>query len=248
MKISQLNLNDAKLKYNDYNQNISQEIATLERKIQTTSLDIENLKNQIEKNKIYATISGIVTEFPLYEGRKTLNTDKVFIHNTNAFEFVSNVAQDDAVLLREGQKAKVWLDGIKKEYDAEVTQISKAAQQDQQSGSKTPKVEVKISLTNPDNLIISGFNAESNITIDSLENVLAIKNECIKTDKENKTYVYLIENNTAIIKYVEIGLSDGYKTQIKSGLNENDKVVINPPIELTDGQKVNVVKEDTNGL
>jgi multidrug efflux pump subunit AcrA (membrane-fusion protein) len=115
--------------------------------------------------------------------------------------------------------------------------VGKSAEIDQESGSKTPKVEVTIKIINSDELIKSGYEGKANIIIDMSENTLVLRNESLKRDAEGKTYLYVLKNNTVEKKYVEAGLSDGYLTEV-SGVSEGDKVVINPPEELIDGDSV----------
>ena len=91
--------------------------------------------------------------------------------------------------------------------------------------------------------IVSGFDADAIIEAGVVENVLALRNEAIKKDEEDNYYVYLIDaNNKTEKKIVEIGLSDGYKTQILSDLEIRDNVVSNPTMEIKDGVDV-IIKE-----
>lgn len=241
LKTAELNYNDAKLKYSDYFDNNKQNIESLERKIKSQLLDIESLNNKIEKNKIYSTISGVVTEFPLSKSKQTSPSDKIVIYDTNAYEFVAKVAQEDAVLIKDGQKSTVVVKGILEPYDGVVTQIGQTAEIDSESGSKTPKVEIKIKILNPNNSIASGFDGDAKVEIDTKDNVLTVKNECIKKDNDNKKYLFVLENKIIKKTYIETGLSDGYITSVISGIKENDMVVVNPSEELIDGMTVKII-------
>ncbi|WP_320406058.1 hypothetical protein [Gudongella oleilytica] len=39
-----------------------------------------------------------------------------------------------------------------------------------------------------------------------------------------------------------LGISDGYAVEIKSGLNENDQVILNPQMEISDGTEVSILE------
>lgn len=242
LKTAELNYNDANLKYNDYFDNNKQNIESLERQIKSQLLDIESLNNKIEKNKIYSTISGVVTEFPLSKSKQTSNSDKIEIYDTNSYEFVAKVAQEDAVYIKNGQKSTVVVNGILEPYDGVVTQIGQTAEIDEESGSKTPKVEIKIKIINPNSSIASGFDGDAKVEIDTMYNVLTVKNECIKKDDDNKKYLFILENEIINKTYIETDLSDGYITSVISGIKENDVVVINPSEELIDGMTVKITK------
>ena len=197
LKTAELNYNDADSKYTDYFGNNKQNIETIERQIKTALLDIESLNKKIENNKIYSTIPGVVTEFTLKSSRETTLNDKIIICNTNSYEFVAKVAQEDAVLVKEGQKATVEVKGISKPYDGIVSNVGQTAEIDSASGSKTPKIEVTIKISEPDNSLASGFDGDASVEIESKDNVLLVKNECIKNDAENKEFLFVVENGIA---------------------------------------------------
>ena len=182
LKISELTYNDAAIKYNNYDSSVKLNIEKINRQIEALNLDIESLNNKIVKTKIYSSISGIVTYFPLTEGRNTLSNSKIFIYDTTSYEFIANIAQEDAVLIKEGQSSNVTVNGITNTYEGIVSQVGKTAQIDETSGSKTPKVEVKIKITKPDDLLKSGFEGDASVHIDKNEKVLIIKRERIKKD------------------------------------------------------------------
>jgi HlyD family secretion protein len=242
LKTAELNYNDANTKYNDYFDNNKQNIESLERQIKSQLLDIESLNNKIEKNKIYSTIAGVVTEFPLSKSKQTSTSDKIMIYDTNSYEFVAKVAQEDAVFIKEGQKSTVFVKGILEPYDGVVTQIGQTAEIDVESGSKTPKVEIKIKIVNPNNSIASGFDGDAKVEIDSKDNVLTVKNECIKKEDDNKKYLFVVDNKIAKKVYIETDLSNGYITSVIAGIEENDMVVINPSEQLIDGMTVKITK------
>lgn len=240
LKVAELNYNDSNSKYADYFNDSKETVKSLQNQIKAVKLDIENLNYKIENNKIYSSVSGIVTDFPIKEGRKTSANSKILIYDTSNYEFTSNVAQDDAVFIKEGQKALISVNGIQNSYEGIVVKVGKIAQTDEESGSKTPKVEVVIKLNNPDDSLSSGFDAECKVKIDSVQNALVIKNESVKNDDENKNYAYILENNKANKVFIQTGLSDGYNTDVLSGIKENDIVIVNPPAELSDDVQVKV--------
>lgn len=237
LNIAKLDYSDAEANYNDYIESVQIDTINTGRDINTLKLDIENINNKIENNKIYASVNGVVTEFPLNEGRKTSAGSKIIIYDTNSYEFTAKAPQEDAVLIREGQKSMVYLDGMNSVYEGDVINVGKTAEIDKESGSKTPKVEITIKITNSDNFIKSGYEGKANIIIDISENSLLLKNESLKRDADGKMYLFVLKNNTVEKKYVVTGLSDGYLTDV-SGISEGEKVILNPPEELIDGDSV----------
>lgn len=240
LKTTELNLKDATISYNERKEQKSKEKLSLERQIKSLNLDIESLNNKIEDSKIYSSISGIITEFPIKELQRTLSGEIITIHGTSSYEITSLVSQQDAAMIEEGQKSIVTVDGLNTIYEGVVQFVSRVAIADN-NGSMLPKTEVKITIINPDDNLTFGYEAEAKIIIDSQDDVLVVKNESIKKE-DNMEFVYLIDNNFAKKTYVETGLTDGYLTKVISGINQNDVVIVNPPVDLIDGMQVKTVE------
>lgn len=233
---AELNLNDAITKNISNNDKKQEDILTLQRQIEAVNLEIKNLNSKIKDSKIYSSISGYVTEFPLELSKKTINEDKIVIHGADSYEFVAKVPQKDALLIKEGQISQVKIEGLDTSYEGQVVFISKVANTDDSAG-KTPKVEIKIKVVNPDQVIKFGYEGSAVINVDTVEDVIVIKNECVK-NQDGKDYVFVVENNIVRKAYVERGLTDGYSTSILAGIDEGDLIVVNPPIDLIEGGKI----------
>ena len=55
----------------------------------------------------------------------------------------------------------------------------------------------------------------------------------VKTDKDGSSYVMVMRNGQPQKQIVEAGLKNRVDIQIKSGLNEGDKIVSNPSAAVT---------------
>ncbi len=236
LKTQELNLYDSNVNYKDKTDQRTLDKLSLQSQIESIKLDIESLNNKIEDTKIYSSIDGIVTEFPLKELQETLSGEKIIIHSNSSLELTALVSQEEAVLIDEGQKSIVTIDGLNTSYEGLVSFVSKVASTENDQSTK-PKVEVKIEITNPDENIAFGYEGEAQITIDSQDNVLVVKNESVKSEN-NEKFVYILNNNAAVKTNVETGITDGYFTVIKSGIEENDTVIVNAPFDLRDGMMV----------
>lgn len=93
LKTQELNLLDSNVNYKDKTEQRTFDKLSLERQIESVNLDIESLNKKIEDRKIYSSIDGIVTEFPLKELQQTLNGEKVIIHSNSSLELNSLVSQ-----------------------------------------------------------------------------------------------------------------------------------------------------------
>ncbi|HOA20389.1 MAG TPA: biotin/lipoyl-binding protein, partial [Sedimentibacter sp.] len=111
LKTQELNLYDSNVNYKDKTDQRTLDKLSLQSQIESIKLDIESLNNKIEDTKIYSSIDGIVTEFPLKELQETLSGEKIIIHSNSSLELTALVSQEEAVLIDEGQKSIVTIDG-----------------------------------------------------------------------------------------------------------------------------------------
>lgn len=89
-------------------------------------------------------------------------------------------------------------------------------------------------------LMIGSF-VETNILGDVIENVIKLNRDYLRKDDK----VWVMEDSLLHIKDVEVVFRDDEYAYIKSGLNENDKIVTTNLSTVTDGARLRV--ENTNG-
>lgn len=136
-----------------------------------------------------------------------------------------------------------------KEFNGYVTYISPVAESAGSinissllgSSGSTSGVAAKITIPNPDEDIIIGFDVDVSIKVDSVENVPVIPIEALQTDNEG-FYVFVYDKSTQRVTRtdVTIGLYDGNVYQITSGCEVDDVIINNPPSSLMDGDRVSV--------
>lgn len=104
---------------------------------------------------------------------------------------------------------------------------------DQNSGS----VNFRAAFSNKNNLLISGSSGKV-IIPEEFRNVLVIpQNATFKI--QNKTLVYVVKDNKATQKMIEVtGTDDGKDYVVHSGLNSGDIIITEDVINLANGQKV----------
>ncbi len=239
---SLLNYEDATLRYSQFTSSSSDGVQGLDRQRQSILLDMEKLQNSINDTVIKSNISGMIVDLPLEENREVPVGAEVIIHGNEGLEFVAFVTQEESLLISVNQKAIVQVPGSGTSYDGSVSFVGKLAKVEPSSGSRTPKVEVRILLSDTDDKVIPGFDADAEVATDSKAGVLSVKTEAVRYDDSGAPFVYAVSGGKAVKTPVELGLSDGYIVEIKSGLNENDQVILNPQMEISDGTEVSILE------
>ena len=104
--------------------------------------------------------------------------------------------------------------------------------------NKEPKVEIEITLDDPDDRIKAGDEAANDFTLQESADSVAVVFESVREEEDGKKYVYTVQNNKAVKTYVQTGMETDFGIQILEGLKAGDSYVKNPPATLKDGDPV----------
>ena len=86
---------------------------------------------------------------------------------------------------------------------------------------------VTISINNPPPGIKLGMSANVNIITKSASNTLLIPNSALIYTASGKPYIILDQNGKDTKKFVKVGISNIYYTQIISGLSKGEEIIVN---------------------
>jgi HlyD family secretion protein len=147
-----------------------------------------------------------------------------------AIVYVNKYEADNVQL---GDKAKIYSGS--NEYDGEVTFIAPNAEKIQGTTGNTASLKVEVKILNADENLKINFEADIDILTASNESVITVPVEAIKTDKDGRNYLYVIENNTAVEKDIFLGIQSDTTAEIVSGVLDQEEVILNPSTEIIDG-------------
>ena len=103
----------------------------------------------------------------------------------------------------------------------------------------TPGIRVELKVDEPDDSIILGIEAKTNVRTAMLAYALLVPTDAVCSDDDGD-YVFVIKDNKALRRPVEVGVRNDEMVEITSGLQEGETVGWDDMSELTDGQKVKV--------
>lgn len=180
-------------------------------------------------NIITATTSGIITELPLEEGMAVSERNNfregstiALIAQQDSFIFKGKVIEKDILTLKKGMKIRVT--PISQNHlfiDAIVQKISSKGHIEQ--NVMKYDIEATFPLAEKD-LIYSGFNAVAEFSINEKQNILTVPDEVVFFEHDS-TFVFLYIDGVIQKRHIEVGLSDGLKTEVIKGLNLNDRIL-----------------------
>jgi len=103
--------------------------------------------------------------------------------------------------------------------------------------------EIRARIDNSDGRLVGGMFANSRLVLGSYEG-MAIPDDAIISEGLT-TYVYTVSEGTAVRTEIEVGATLGEYVEVRSGLDNGDRVVVAGWDQLTDGAPIEVDEEFT---
>ncbi|HEX3011403.1 MAG TPA: efflux RND transporter periplasmic adaptor subunit [Syntrophomonadaceae bacterium] len=196
--------------------------------------NVKNFELQIKNATIKSPINGTITSQNVNVGQNvSAGLAVISIVDTAGLKMKSTVSQDMLPFLSVGQQIAVKIDSYpNSKFQGSISCIGPIAVS---TGEVFP---VEIAINNSSNLM-AGLSAHAIINIKARGTV--VPTAAIIHQKGN-TYVYLIKNNTAIKRSVQMGLSNNQEALILKGLKIGDKVAVSSLSSLSNKAAVIVNK------
>lgn len=210
---------------------------------QLSSMQVEAAATSLEEGKagIVADKDGIITSVDITKGSTTAPGLQLFtIADSKSLKITVPLSKKDLETVALGQSADITILG--QEYKGEVTYISRMATAGV-NGATT--IEAEVTIQNPDDAIVLGLDAKVVIHTASAKDVLTVPNLAINVDTEGK-FVYAVENNVIVKKYITTGISDVNLCEIIDGIETDTMVITDIDTSIAEGVPVVPVLPDAN--
>ena len=206
---------------------------------------IQASMDQINKQASYGTVTapcaGTVTAVNVVQGGMASSAQPaVVIAEDSRVKINASVSEDVFAGLHTGDSAGVQISVLSDEVkSAKIVSLPAAANQ------QTNLYDVSVSVPSGTEPAIGAFATVIFYT-DRRENTLSVPTDCVLTGNDNERYLFTVDESgtTAARVTVETGLVGKTNTEITSGLNEGDRVVVKGQSYLSDGSVVRVVTSD----
>jgi HlyD family secretion protein len=190
---------------------------------------LDMAKAELAKATITAPFDSIVAGIEIKEGEQlsamAYANPAICLVDISEIKLSGLIDEIDISKVKLGQNVTIALDALPdKELTGNVTFISQAGT----SQMGVVSYKTTITLENPDEELRDGMSATADIITDRRENVLLIPNRAIQGSLKNP-YVEVVTDDKTEQRNIILGLSDGAYTEILSGLEEGEVVVL-PPV------------------
>ncbi len=200
----------------------------------TARAQLNQLHEQYDYTTIVSPIDGIVLSRDVEVGDAVSSilvlgstaTLVMTLGDTSEVYVKGKVDESDIGKVYLGQPARIKVESFKdKTFYGKVTKISPMGVEK----DNVTTFEVRVSINNPGGELKAAMTANAEIILDEHKNVLQIPEGAIIYDKDKKAYVEIPNPSAKDGKKkiaVNIGISNGAKTEVLGGLKEGDKVVL----------------------
>ncbi|OGX45273.1 MAG: hypothetical protein A3G38_03535 [Omnitrophica WOR_2 bacterium RIFCSPLOWO2_12_FULL_51_8] len=202
-------------------------------------LDRDEVGLKFEKAPVESTLTGVVGRVYVDIGQNvTAQTAIALVVSMDQVKIDLAIPEKYLPKISLGAQAALTVDAYpQEEFPGRVTKITPMVD----VGTRTAPVE--ISVDNPEHKLQSGMFATVKLVIQQGMEAPVILQEAV-IGKEPHTYVYVIENNKAVLKQITLGLRQGPYYEVKEGLKAQDLVVTMGQQRLSEGAPVNVEIEE----
>lgn len=202
-------------------------IRTQELRAEQAYQKVLKAKDDLDSLNVVSPIDGIVTSISVSVG-DTLGEDTsssgqelIVVCNFDKNYLQISVDELDINKIDFGQEAAVTIDALS---GVKATGVVTGIAQEGVSSQGVTSYPVTLEVGYVEG-IKGGMSATATITIDSRENVLTVPAEALITNN-GRQMVRVVENGQPAPRPVEVGLNDGARAEIISGLSEGDQVVV----------------------
>lgn len=214
-------------------------VAELKSQIRQTQIAINTSEADLGYTRITAPMDGTVVSIPVEEGQ-TVNSSQ----NTPTIVQLADLSKMlNKMQIAEGDMSKVKA-GMhltfttladnnkvrKATLEAVDPGLTKMSQGSYDTSTDTTDTAIyyyaRALVPNDDGTLYIGMTTQNNIFVKSVRNVLTVSNQAIRHNRGKKVVKVLGDNQQVQEKQIETGITDGMRTEVKSGLKEGDRVVL----------------------
>ena len=233
--------------------NAKAEMEAIEANIKQAEIEVNTAETNVGYTKITAPMDGTVVSVPVSEGQ-TVNANQttptiVTIADLSKMKIKPEISEGDITKVKAGQEVSFTiLSDNQTVYHSVIDSVDPANTTTSDSSSTSSSTSSSSSSTtsaiyyyanvlidNPDRTLRIGMTTENNIKIANAKDVLLVSNMAIQK-RDGKNFVNVLnDKNQPEPREVETGVQNDFHTEIKSGVNEGEKVIVS---QVANGEQV----------
>jgi RND family efflux transporter MFP subunit len=181
-------------------------------------------------------MGGVITDRPLYPGEMAAaGAPLLTVMDISSVIAKAHIPQNDAAVLKVGDKGTITVPGIDEPIEGEITVVSPALD------PNSTTVEVWLEAKNPKQALKPGTSVQLSITAQTVKDAMVVPANAVITTPDGSSAIMLAgSDGRAHQKTVKLGIRNGDDVQILEGVTPSDKVVAAGAYGLPDKTKIKI--------
>jgi RND family efflux transporter MFP subunit len=185
-------------------------------------------QTNLDSATIKASVTGVVSAINAQVGENVTtnaNTGFIVLANTGSLVLHGTIGESDVVKLRLNQVATITVDAVgTAKMTGKVTSLDPVAT----IASGVPVYGIDVTIDLPNTSVRPGMSGTANVIIASSPTALTVPNLAVKT-ASGRRYVTVMKDGQQVDTDVTFGISNDTVTEVLTGLQEGDLVVLPAP-------------------
>jgi RND family efflux transporter MFP subunit len=187
--------------------------------------------------RVVAPFDGVITSRQIDVGslvtaNANSGTPLFSIAHTSVLRVQIYVPQEDYFGLRDGQQATVTVPELPgRVFHGRLARNASALNAD------TRTVLAEVDVDNADGALAPGIYTVVHLDEPRLHPVMSVPSQALIFDKDG-LQAAVDENGVARLRHLDVAADDGGTVEVRAGLQAGDRLILNPPINVTDGMRV----------
>lgn len=211
--------------------NAKEELKTAKDNLSLTRDGISSDKSQLSNTLVRSTINGTILDVPVKVGNSVIQSNNfndgttiATVANMGDMLFVGKLDETEVGKIKVGMPMDITIGALQ---DQKLTATLEYVSPKGKEESGAIMFEMKAAVKVPKDVFVrAGYSANAEIVLSKQESVITIPESCIEFSGDT-AFVYVLktkEPQAFTKKQIKIGLSDGIKIEVKSGLRTKDKI------------------------
>ena len=209
-------------------------IAGAQSQMNAAKAHYETAAAQLSYADVRSPINGIVADRPVYPGEMPQSGSPVIsIVNMSQMVARANIPVEEAAAIKVGRPARISAPGG--DIAGKVTVVSPA------TTPNTTTVEVWVQCANPEERLHPGATVRVSIIAETIQNTVIVPAAALLNSEEGGQKVMIaMDNNKARERKVNVGVRQGDRVQIISGVQPGEKVITSGGLGLEDKAPITI--------
>jgi HlyD family secretion protein len=217
----------------------AEDIAQAQAQVAAAQGALDTIQAQLNDTKILAPFDGVVIKkyadvgafvSPSMGGGSgaSASSSSILTLSSQRHQVVVNLSESQIAKIALGQAVKLKVDAFPDEaVTGKVEQIAPQAT----IAQNVTSFEVRVAITSPNaDTLRAGMNVDAQFAVGNLDNALLVPNAAVVRQAEGEGVYVLDANRKPIFQPIQTGMTTSGQTEVKSGLQGTEQVLLSPPV------------------